>query len=175
VKTLASTAERGRRALKPIEPVAAHFAELTKSTTPFAKYLSDTLVDLRRRGGYEGVYRTAYSLATSTALYDDTSHYFSLFAGVAPQCFVPQYLIPVAGCDHSYDGPGKGQIPINDPTFQPSQAKALVKALGPGSEKNPALNTPLLAPLRKMIFPKGKSAGGLDIKRAEHVLDFLLK
>jgi hypothetical protein len=82
----------------------------------------------------------------------------------------------VPGCSHAYYAPGHGQIPINDPSYKGAQAKALVKALGPGAPDDPALKAPILGPLRKMVFPKGKSRGaGLDLKSAEHVLDFLLR
>jgi phospholipid/cholesterol/gamma-HCH transport system substrate-binding protein len=176
VRSLVATSKVGRRALEPLLPVTKSFGQLATISGPFAKNLGATTVSLRDRGGWEGVLRTAYSLATSTAIYDDTSHYFSLFTDISPQCFVPQHITPVPGCSHAYNAPGKGQIPINDPAYTGAQAKALVEALGPGAPDDPALKSPLLAPLRKMIFPKGQSRGRrTDVKSAERVLDFLLK
>ncbi len=176
VRSLSATAKVGRRTLKPLLPVVRSFADVAETARPFSTNLGDTMVSLRDRGGWEGVLRTAYSLATSTGIYDETSHYFSLYAGIAPQCFLPQHITPVRGCSHAYSAPGRGQIPINDPNSVPSQASTLVKALGPDAPDHPELKSPLLAPLRKMVFPKGESQGRrLDKKNAERVLEYLLK
>ena len=85
----------------------------------FARDTDATLISARNGGGNEAFLRLNYSVAAALAGYDSLSHVQSAYMSVFPQCMNHP---PAAACAMTYDSPGAGTIPANDPACGPQSA-----------------------------------------------------
>jgi hypothetical protein len=113
---LASVARTGTSALPPIKPVVRDLRKASQRAAPLSTDLDRFLINLRDRGAIEGLLSVFYSVATMAAGYDETSHITSLYIKAFPQCLVSS---SAAGCKSTYNQPGNGTIPPDDPSCGP--------------------------------------------------------
>jgi len=85
----------------------------------FARDTDATLISVRNGGGNEAFLRLNYSVAAALAGYDSLSHVEAAYINVFPQCMNHP---PAAACVMTYDSPGEGTIPANDPACGPQSA-----------------------------------------------------
>ncbi len=156
VKALGSAAQTGRAALPALAPVVAHAATFATTANPTVTELDRFLVSTRDAGGFEGLLRFIYSIATETGGYDGVSHMLAIGAAVYGRCLVNQQA---AGCDHRLSAPGLGTIPINDPAAGPQ--------LNEWASRNGASTSSAAS-----LAPTGKPP---TAEQAKALLDFLLK
>jgi phospholipid/cholesterol/gamma-HCH transport system substrate-binding protein len=117
VSSLASAARAGLPAVRDAVPIADRLQTIAGPLATLGTQLAQLLVHLRGNGGIEGLLRLTYTFATNTALYDNVSHIVTFIVSLAPNCiFGQQGGFDVKGCSHSYDSPGQGQLPINEPS-----------------------------------------------------------
>jgi virulence factor Mce-like protein len=120
LRSLAKAARAGRPAVRDARLVGKRLRTTAASSVPFGRDLRGLLTSTRDQGGFEGLLRVAYSLATSMAAYDELSHMVGLGVTVLPQCVLSA---ATAGCPAGYDAPGHGTIPPNAASCGP-QPKA---------------------------------------------------
>lgn len=163
VRSVTRAAKTGRKAVPPLEKVVGNFRELGDAAPPVVSDLADFMVSLRDTNGAEGLLRTAYGLAVGAAARDNISHYYGAVINLFPICIlVPPHIVPIPGCDHTYDSPEHGRIPINDPLYRSKQAQAFRKWLRIGGpELTPKWLRDSVPPLIKDVARKL----GLDVDR----------
>jgi hypothetical protein len=116
LRSVTSAARAGRPAVREARIVGRRLRTTAAESVPFASDLRGLLSSTRDQGGFEGLLRVAYSLATSFAAYDELSHMVGLGVTVLPQCV---RSASTAGCPAGYDAPGHGTIPPNAPSCGP--------------------------------------------------------
>lgn len=139
-RAVAKTARDGRPALTPLRKRVKEFKALGQDAAEPLKDLGDLMASIRDSGGWNGLMRTIYGLAVGAATRDNNSHFYGAVINLFPLCIlVPPHIVPVPGCDHSYDSPQRGRIPINDPLVRPAQRRAFITWLRAGGmDKTPA-------------------------------------
>lgn len=100
---------RARPTVKRLRRASATAAEVLPG-------LDDLLLSLRDNGGIEALMNLGYRLAAQSAAFDGISHMAGVYIGVQPQCFADP---DTAGCSHAYTAPGRGTLPINQPSAGP--------------------------------------------------------
>jgi hypothetical protein len=121
------TAAEGRRIVPSALTVSTDLRKLGVTGGPYVSNLERLMVSTRDQGGFEGVMRIFYSLASLASLYNPVSHVITLFAGLQSQCLVESLKVP--GCDHGYSAPQNGRVPVNDPGLAAQQQRILREAL----------------------------------------------
>jgi phospholipid/cholesterol/gamma-HCH transport system substrate-binding protein len=112
--SLGTAAEQGRAALGPGRPTIAAFRRLVEQLRPVAPVADRLLLDLRDRGGAEGVFGFFYTLGAAVGIYDGRSHLLPIIANVNPRCIVASIAPGTQvepGCSHAYASPGLGKTP----------------------------------------------------------------
>lgn len=133
VQSLTISAGVGRNAIEPIEKVVASLEDTGEAAPPVVADMADFLTSFRDTDGVNGLLRTAYGLAVGAAARDNLSHYYGAVINLFPICIlIPPHILAVPGCDHSYDSPQNGQIPINDPANSAAQRQAFLEWLSIG-------------------------------------------
>jgi virulence factor Mce-like protein len=143
LRALGPAAADARTTLRALRPIAGQVRSLGGHAVPFGDHFGRVMSSTRDRGGWEGVVRTLYGLASYTSLFDGVSHIISLFVGVYPKCLVGGAAVP--GCSHAYTAPMQGQVPVNDPAIAAAQDRALA-GLTPRRERSPKRTRQARAP-----------------------------
>jgi hypothetical protein len=154
-----SAAAAGRRAIRPALPVVSHLASFAQQAMPVLALLDELLVNTRDTGGIEGLNTFLYDYAAFTAPYDSLSHVSDIVLTAFPQCVIANALRTNSpGCRHSYNSPGMGLAPINDPGVNPGPLTAALY-------KVPSVSG--TAPIARAKDP--------PVRQLRAVLDYLLK
>jgi phospholipid/cholesterol/gamma-HCH transport system substrate-binding protein len=125
LRSVGTAAAAGRRAIGPALPVVSHLASLAHQAVPVVSLLDKLLVNTRDTGGIEGLNTFLYDYAAFTAPYDSLSHVSDIVLTAFPECVIANTLRTNSpGCRHSYNSPGMGLAPINDPTVNPGPLTA---------------------------------------------------
>jgi ABC-type transporter Mla subunit MlaD len=154
LRTVGAAAAAGRRAIRPALPVVSHLKTLASQARPVATLLDDGLVSTRDTGGIEGLMTFLYDYAAFTAPYDQLSHLSSVVLTAFPQCIIANTLRQNSpGCRHSYNSPGMGLAPINDPGINPGPLTAALSRVAGASGAAPTqrVNNPSVQQLRAVL------------------------
>ncbi|MGE4428570.1 MAG: MlaD family protein [Solirubrobacteraceae bacterium] len=156
---LERVAKDARSTLRTLDPVLVQAITTLEPLFPMARDLARLLVSVRDRGGVEGLVKTAYALATDTAMYDNVSHMLAVTVGVAPDCIAAGLLktSPPRGCSHKYDAEGEGLLPVNQPGCGPQDGSWWPKACTPTLS---TLATERRASADERAATRGRDAGG---------------
>jgi ABC-type transporter Mla subunit MlaD len=159
LRAVGGAARAGRRAIRPALPVVSHLERFATQALPVAPPLDRLLVSARDTGGIEGLMTFFYDYAAFTAPYDHLSHISSIVLSAFPQCIIANTLRQSSpGCRHSYNSPGTGLAPVNDPTVNPGPLTAAVYR---------ATAVSGAAPVRRATNP--------SVQQLRTVLNYLLK
>ncbi|MGE4426027.1 MAG: MlaD family protein [Solirubrobacteraceae bacterium] len=111
-----------RRAVGPATGLVGTLDTAARESKEPVKHLAELLESSRSTGALDGVgQRVFYGLSVSTAAYDAVSHTGNMMLGVHLRCI----LAPAQpGCSQRFDSPQGGQIPLNDPAYKASEARA---------------------------------------------------
>lgn len=121
IEALGRAAQASLPAIAAARPVATQLRRLGTIAPGVLRSLDQLLVSTRDSGAFEGFLRLLYSLSTDSGGYDAISHFVSALIIPFPTCMSNP---ATAGCDHAYDSPGQGSVPINDATAGPTNAAA---------------------------------------------------
>lgn len=110
IQALGRASAQGLRAIPAAKPVVAQLARLAQVSATVLPSLDSLLVSTRDSGAFEGFLRLLYSLSTDSGAYDSISHYVSALIVPFPKCLA-QASTP--GCQHGYNSPGQGSVPLN--------------------------------------------------------------
>jgi virulence factor Mce-like protein len=125
LRAVGTAAAAGRRAIRPALPVVSHLKAFAKQALPVTTLLDAGLVSTRDTGGIEGLMTFFYDYAAFTAPYDSLSHVSDIALSAFPECVIANTLRKNSpGCRHSYNSPGMGLAPINDPSVNPGPLTA---------------------------------------------------
>lgn len=186
VRAVASAAARGRPAVRAARPVVTRLKTAAGKLAPLAGDLGRLLVDTRDRGGIEGILKVTYAFANNTSLYDDVSHILTFQVAAAPLCIAGQQAErDVKGCARKYSAPGKGTLPINDPSCGPKDASwwdercpnptpGPLAGMLPSTQRRGAADRARLRELGSLV-DRGLTGGANDPERLRALLDYLLK
>ncbi|MCK9249801.1 MAG: MlaD family protein [Solirubrobacteraceae bacterium] len=112
-KAFTPAAASTRKALRTTRPLLPELDRFTRRTTRPLGDFSELFASLRETGGVENLLDFVYMLSTVTGAYDSVSHLIALNLGVSSRCILNA---AGPGCSNKYDSPGRGRIPINQPT-----------------------------------------------------------
>ena len=116
LRALAPAARQGESAIPAAKPLVSQLHTLATRDGTTA-YLLDHLLTSTRDGGFiDGLLLTFYGITADDSGYDSTSHFLALNAQVYPGCIADNTKL---GCQHSYDSPGQGILPVNNPSAGP--------------------------------------------------------
>jgi hypothetical protein len=116
LRALAPAAGEGQTAIPAAAPLVQQLDTFATREGTTA-YLLDHLLTSTRDGGFiDGLLLTFYGITADDAGYDGISHFLSAAAQVYPACIADNTKL---GCVHSYDSPGQGTLPVNNPSAGP--------------------------------------------------------
>jgi virulence factor Mce-like protein len=125
VKALTRAAITGQQVLPKVTSVTRLIAKLASTAPPILAQADKLAVSSRDSGAFEGFLQLLYSLSTDAAAYDATSHFITALIVPYPNCLAQANA---TGCAHSYNSPGQGSIPVNDPDAGPQRTSAARRA-----------------------------------------------
>lgn len=121
LEDLGEAAAAGRPAVESLLPVTRRLRRLSGPLIPTADEVERLLTVSRDNGTFEGIGRAAYGFAQNTGTFDEQSHYFTSWLVPASGCIDGDNRgEDVRGCQRRYYHPGKGTIPINQPSCGPT-------------------------------------------------------
>jgi hypothetical protein len=117
LRALSSTTARAVPVVHATVPLVSHLLAASDPLRTLATELDQFLVSVRGDGALEGTLRLTYEFAVESSLYDNVSHIATFLANIDPTCILGDLAGEnVQGCAHSYNSPGEGQLPINEPS-----------------------------------------------------------
>jgi len=116
LRRLAGAVQATRGAIGPSRPVVRSLAEMAGGAGPSLALTREFAENLRDRGGFEHLGNMLYGLAVASGGFDAVSHVAGITLAVAPECFLDP---SIPQCNHNFNGPGGGRIPINAPHLGP--------------------------------------------------------
>jgi hypothetical protein len=117
LRALSSTTARAVPVVHATVPLVSRLLAASGPLRTLATELDRFLVSVRGDGALEGTLRLTYEFAVESSLYDNVSHIATFLANIDPTCILGDLAGQnVQGCAHSYNSPGEGQLPINEPS-----------------------------------------------------------
>jgi virulence factor Mce-like protein len=150
LRALSSTTARAVPVVRAAAPFISHLLAASAPLRTLATELDQFLVSVRDDGALEGTLRLTYEFAVESSLYDNTSHIATFLFNIDPTCILGDLAGEnVLGCSHAYNSPGKGELPINEPScgaksgawfdeFCPAVAPSPVSLARGGAHENEA-------------------------------------
>jgi hypothetical protein len=164
VQAVAGATRRGIQALPNTTTLADELAKFA-GTAPIVAQARRLLVNLRARGGIESALKLVYGMSAIGGGYDTISHFVSASLNFYPACYGDGAKVP--GCNHRYDGPLAGTVPVNAPASDPGLAGP------PGPNPNAASKQP--SATRSASSPPVAMNAPPSDERIRNILDYLLK
>jgi virulence factor Mce-like protein len=135
LRALRRPSTTGRRAIPVLQPVVNQLDELGRRLGPTAALGREFLVSLRDSGGIEHLNDFLYGFTQLVSAYDGISHQVNFTAKVQAKCLINE---KEPGCDHRFNSPGRGRIPVNDPSSPPDLPGRPGRARATAPQRTPA-------------------------------------
>jgi ABC-type transporter Mla subunit MlaD len=116
LRALGAAAHEGQTAIPQAGPLVNQLARFGTSDQPSVSLLDSFLTSSRDQGAVDGALLILYGITAGDSGYDGISHFLSLVMQVYPQCIINNTQ---AGCQHTFNSPGNGTLPVNDPGAGP--------------------------------------------------------
>ncbi|MHB8692182.1 MAG: MlaD family protein [Solirubrobacteraceae bacterium] len=160
LNALAPAARTGQTAITAARPLVHQLRRFGTSEGTTSYLLDHLLTSSRDAGAIDGALLVLYGITANDAAYDNVSHFLAIVAQVYPGCIANN---TAPGCRHTYNSPGAGTLPVNDPSA------------GPQSNWSPTPGLPEQSHVGAPAPANAPATSAIPSSRMRSLLGYLLK